>query len=117
MSYTKRDNFETNDDVQEEHNGFVPVQYKILKLEADYIISCPKKQMPKEKGTGTIDYYDVPAYELKDWLTMNHGNNGLISVGDDILFHKIRELKAAENDEVTEETPNEEQKKYNGLIN
>ena len=38
MSYTKKDNFETNDDVQEEHNGFVPVQYKILKLEADYIM-------------------------------------------------------------------------------
>ncbi|MCI5586414.1 MAG: RNA dependent RNA polymerase [Lachnospiraceae bacterium] len=111
MSYTKKDNFETNDDVQEEHNGFVPVQYKILKLEADYIISCPKKQMPKEKGTGTIEYYDVPAYELKDWLTINHGNNGLISVSDDILFQKIRELKAAENDEVTEETPNEKQKK------
>ena len=44
MKKRNEDTFETNNDV-EELKGFVPVQYKILKLDADYIVSCPKKEI------------------------------------------------------------------------
>ena len=112
MKKRKEDTFETNNDV-EELKGFVPVQYKILKLDADYIVSCTKKELPREKGTGTIEYYDVPEPQggLLDWLLFPHGNNGLVAVGDNILFQKIREIKAANNNEEFEGSPNEQQKK------
>lgn len=116
MKKRNEDTFETNNDV-EELKGFVPVQYKILKLDADYIVSCKKKSILKKDiegkvGTGTVDYYDVPEPQggLLDWLLFPHGNNGLVAVGDNILFQKIREIKAANNNEELEGTPNEQQK-------
>ena len=48
MSKKQKVIIESNDSF-EEVNGFVPVQYKILKLEASYILSCKKKEVPKEK--------------------------------------------------------------------
>ena len=117
MKKRNEDTFETNNDV-EELKGFVPVQYKILKLDADYIVSCPKKSVLKKDiegkvGTGTVDYYDVPEPQggLLDWLLFPHGNNGLVAVGDNILFQKIREIKATNNNEELEGTPNEQQQK------
>lgn len=102
----------SNDCVDEELNGFVPVQYKILKLDADYIVSCPKIEKPKEMGMGTIKYYNVPEKPLIDWLLFPHDNNGLVAVGDNILFHKIREINAAKNgdNEYLEISPNTHQK-------
>lgn len=117
MKKRNEDTFETNNDV-EELKGFVPVQYKILKLDADYIVSCPKKNVPKKDiegkiGTGTVEFYDVPEPQggLLDWLLFPHDNNGLVAVGDNILFQKIREIKAIKNNEEIEDTPNEQQRK------
>lgn len=109
-----------SNDCVEELNGFVPVQYKILKLDADYIVSCPKIEKPKEKGTGTIEYYNVPEKPLIDWLLFPHDNNGLVAVGDNILFHKIREINAVKNgdNEYLEISPNTHQKEeYKKLQN
>lgn len=118
MKKRNEDDFKTNgmvDELTNEFaNGFVPVQYKILKLDADYITSCPTVNKPREKGTGTIKFYDVPEPKggLLDWLLLPHGNNGLVAVGDNILFHKIREIKAVErgDDAYLEISPNEHQK-------
>ena len=95
-----------------EGKGFVPVQYKILKLDAKYIISCNKRLEKKEKGTGTTEYYDVPFTELREWLTTSHGKSGLVSVGDNILFQKIREVKAFRNgdEDMGGLTPNQQQR-------
>lgn len=95
-----------------EGKGFVPVQYKILKLDAKYIISCNKRLEKKEKGTGMTEYYDVPFTELREWLTTSHGKSGLVSVGDNILFQKIREVKASHNgdEDVGGLTPNQQQR-------
>ena len=106
---------ESNDCI-EELNGFVPVQYKIIKLDAKYILSCEKKEIPKAKGTGVVEYYNVPETKLMDWLLLTHGNNGLVAVGDNILFQKIREVKeeianeGKEIVEVIEKTPNQQQR-------
>jgi hypothetical protein len=53
----------------------------------------------------------VPKTELIDWLTLSHGNNGLVSVGDNILFQKIREVKAeiSGDESFFDDTPNEQQ--------
>lgn len=105
-------NQEQNNNI-EKNTGFVPVQYKILKLDANYIVKSPKIDKPKKKGTGTISYYNVPKTELIDWLTLSHGNNGLVSVGDNILFQKIREVKAeiSGDESFFDDTPNEQQYK------
>lgn len=101
----------SNDCVDEElKNGFVPVQYKILKLDAEYIISCKKREDPREKGTGVIEYYDVPETPLMEWLLSTHENSGLVAVGDNILFQKIREIKMEISNEKTDKTPNQQQK-------
>ena len=73
-------------------------QYKIIKLDAKYILSCEKKAVPKAKGTGVVEYYNVPEPNggLLDWLLLTHGNNGLVAVGDNILFHKIIFVKFVE---------------------
>lgn len=115
MSKKQKEVIESNDSL-EEVNGFVPVQYKILKLEASYILSCPKKEVAREKGTGTIEFYDVPETPLIDWLLFPHGDNGLVAVGDNILFQKIRDVKrdiineGKEIVEADERTPNKQQK-------
>lgn len=104
-----------SNDCVEELNGFVPVQYKILKLDAKYIVKCPKKEVKKERGTGVVKYYDVPETQLIDWLLMTRkdiGDSGLVSVGDNILFQKLREVKAAMEEDLDMGglTPNEQQK-------
>lgn len=117
MSKKQKVVIESNDCI-EELNGFVPVQYKIIKLDAKYILSCEKKAVPKAKGTGVVEYYNVPEPNggLLDWLLLTHGNNGLVAVGDNILFQKIREVKleianeGKEIVEVIEKTPNQQQK-------
>ncbi len=92
--------------------GFVPVQYKILKLDADDIIKSDKIQVKKEKGTGTTEYFSVPEKTLMEWLVMSHGKSGLVSVGDNILFQKLREIKAELNGDENfgNITPNQQQK-------
>lgn len=111
MSKKQKEQFENNNSI-EKLNGFVPVQYKILKLDAKYITSSKKIEKPRANSTGTIGYYDVPKIELIDWLIFSHGKNGLVSVGDNILFQKIREVKAANNGnfDMGGLTPNEQQK-------
>lgn len=111
MSKRIKEHFETNDDV-EKLTGFVPVQYKILKLDADYITKCKKISVSSGDGNKKIKYYDVPAPNggLLDWLLFPHGKNGLVAVGDNILFQKIREIKAANENRKLIGTPNEQQK-------
>lgn len=112
--------FESNESVEKvSSGGFVPVQYKILKLDSDYILKSKKIEVPKAVGTGKDEYYQVEEEPLLNWLILTHGKNGLVSVGDNILFQKIREAKEelrkknetedSENGDKEEPTPNEQQ--------
>ena len=122
MKKRNEEHIESNNSIEELSNGFVPVQYKIIKLDAKYIVKCGKKEVKKEKGTGVIEFYDVPEIQLTDWLLMTRkdiGNSGLVSVGDNILFQKIREVKAAMNGnpDMGGLTPNQQQKEAVDKLN
>ena len=98
--------------MKQKEEGFVPVQYKILKLSSKLITSAQKKYVKKDNGSGEIEYFDIPETPLVDWLITTHGDSGLVSIGDNILFQKIREIVSPElsMDENGEEiTPNEQQ--------
>lgn len=125
MSKKQELQFESNNSV-EELNGFVPVQYKMLKLDAKYILNSEKKNVDEKNKKGIVEkveYYSVPATELLDWLIFSHDKSGLVSVGDNILFQKIREVKAQMQEHNTsvdvedeayidmETTPNEQQRR------
>lgn len=95
-----------------EENGFIPVQYKILKLSAKKIVKSKVIEVDKKKGTGKDRFYSVPEIPLINWLTMSHGDSGLVSVGDNILFQKIREVRNPNcmyGEKGEEITPNEQQ--------
>lgn len=121
MSKKQEQQFENNNSL-EELKGFVPVQYKMLKLDAGYILSFKKKKVSEKNKKGImvdVEYCNVPKTELLEWLIIPHGKNGLVSVGDNILFQKIREVKTqieeintSKDDEAyidMEMTPNEQQ--------
>ena len=77
------------------------------------IINTPnRKHEKKEKGSGEIEFYSIPEIPLIDWLTKSYGDSGLVTIGDNILFQKIREVVSPETtiDENGEDiTPNEQQ--------
>ena len=99
--------------MKQKEEGFVPVQYKILKLSSRMIINTPNREHEKkEKGSGEIEFYSIPEIPLIDWLTKSYGDSGLVTIGDNILFQKIREVVSPETtiDENGEDiTPNEQQ--------
>ena len=99
--------------MKQKEEGFVPVQYKILKLSSRMIINAPNREHEKkEKGSGEIEFYSIPEIPLIDWLTKSYGDSGLVTIGDNILFQKIREVVSPETtiDENGEDiTPNEQQ--------
>lgn len=89
--------------------GFVPVQYRIINLTSDDIVSSPTVS-----GTMTVYKDDGRSYQRKAEIhkvtpyTMDElkDKNMLITVADDILFYEIRKLKGL-ND--TTKTPNQQQ--------
>ena len=79
--------------MKQKEEGFVPVQYKILKLSSRMIINAPNREHEKkEKGSGEIEFYSIPEIPLIDWLTKSYGDSGLVTIGDNILFQKIERL-------------------------
>lgn len=101
-----------NEEKRKEKNGFVPVQYKMLKLDAEDIISAGTRIEKREKGTGQVCYYSMPSKTLFEWLTTYNRKSGLVAVGDNILFQKLREIHAAQNsnEDMGGLTPNQQQK-------
>ena len=89
--------------------GFVPVQYRIISLTSDDIVSSPTVD-----GTMTVFKDDGKSYQKKAKVhkvtpfTMDElkEKNMLITVADDILFYEIRKLKGLVD---SSKSPNQQQ--------